>query len=227
MVALVFWGIGIAQVASETATPAAAFVDSFGVNVKLDYLDTPYGDFARVKQVLVESGLRNVRTDPKNVEKLIALGEAGIRFTALMQPSREGMTETEWHDEILASLRPIQPWLVAIEGPNEPDGGYIRELKPYPDAVIAYQKVLYQTVKADPQLKAFPVIVPSIAYPPNTVKVPNLPGDLGNIHSYHGARPPETCGCRAHPNCHRPNTRSALSAFTFSRATGAASFTNS
>ena len=189
---LTWGGLSVAHATPETAIPADAFVDSFGVNIKLSYTDTPYGDFAKVKQTLLDSGMRHVRTDPKEVAKLNELAASGIRFTCLMQPSRAGMSEKEWQDEILSSLRPIQSSLVAIEGPNEPDGGYIRELKPFPDAMISYQKLLYQTVKADAQLKRLPVIVPSIAFPPNSVKVPNQPGDLGNTHSYHGARPPET-----------------------------------
>jgi len=176
----------------ESAKPADTFVDSFGVNIKLDYKDTPYADFAKVKQVLQDSGIRNLRVGTGQPDELSTLGNAGFKLTCLMQPSQAGMSPEGWGAEILASLHPLQPWLAAIEGPNEPDGGYMKSLQPFPGAVIAYQKLLYQVVKGDPQLANIPVIVPSLGSPPKSAQMPNQPGDQGNIHSYHGSRPPET-----------------------------------
>ena len=54
--------------AQETAKQADSFVDSIGINIKLNYTDTPYGNFPMVEQVLQQAGIRHVRggVDPNS-----------------------------------------------------------------------------------------------------------------------------------------------------------------
>ena len=180
------------KAAPETAIDPEKFVESVGVNVKLAYADTPYNDFARVKLKLNEAGIRHIRDGVTNPEKVNELGAAGISLMAIIQPAKAGMSRDEMKAEMLDGLRKVRGSLRAIEGPNEPDGSYNTQLQPFPQAVIDYQKLLFDSVKADADLKKFPVVATSIGFPPNSAKTPDVACDWGNTHSYHGARPPET-----------------------------------
>jgi hypothetical protein len=69
----------------EKAASADAFVDSVGVNVHLHYQDTSYSNFPKVKQALLELGLRHVRdgltdtTWQDYYDRHNELGQSGIR----------------------------------------------------------------------------------------------------------------------------------------------------
>jgi len=100
---------------AESARPAAAFVDFFGVNTHLGYSDTAYRDYEGiVKPRLLELGVRHIRDGTFNDEvlgKYLDLGQHGIRLLFITDSKRAA--------ERTRKLRPV---LFAIEGINEPDG---------------------------------------------------------------------------------------------------------
>jgi hypothetical protein len=100
---------------AESARPADAFVDFFGVNTHLGYYDTAYRDYEGiVKPRLLELGVRHIRDGTFNDEvlgKYFDLGQHGIRLLFITDPKRA-----------VERARKLRPVLFAIEGANEPDG---------------------------------------------------------------------------------------------------------
>lgn len=181
--------------ASGAVTPARSadsFVDSVGVNTHLYYNDTPYHqNFGTVRQRLLELGVRHIRenlvTDrPDQYERLRTLAAAGVRPTLILGDPDYGTSGLAELTSILRSE--LAQTVEAVEGPNEWDlrrgGNWMSSLAPY-------QAQLYSAVKGSPQLSRLPVIGPSLG---NTNSVgSDVSGslDLGNIHSYPNAEPPE------------------------------------
>lgn len=63
-----------------TALAADDFVDSVGLNLRLDYLDTPYADLARVGERIAELGVRHlIDTSTTDLARLARLTSAGPR----------------------------------------------------------------------------------------------------------------------------------------------------
>lgn len=171
----------------EQARPADSLVDSIGVNVKLTYYDTPYADYSRLKEELRESGIRHIRDglndDPKEVQRLNDLATSlGIKSTLTVY-----RLDAAHPQSVLDELAVVKPSVEMIEGPNEPDAGFSWNGKTFPESVIQFQHLLYQTMKSS-SLASMPVLAPSISYPPKSALVPNIECDFGNIHSYHGAQ---------------------------------------
>ena len=179
---------------SETARSADSFVDSIGVNVKLSYLDTPYGDFDKLEAVLKRSGIRHIRdgltAKPEIQQRLLKLHADGIGATLIVDGDAliPGFGP---QNEFLKRMAVLAPAVEMFEGTNEADAGCAFDGKQFPSSLDELQHILYRTVKNGPYA-AIPVIAPSMGYPPNSTKIPNEPGDFGNIHSYHGARNPGT-----------------------------------
>ena len=103
------------------ATPAAAFVDSIGIQTHINYVDTPYAQWNRVRSELVRLGVRHVRdalpmssTFVPNHRQFAA---AGIRCTCGVKAA-EGLTP----DAIVRAARAATD-VEAIEAPNECDAG--------------------------------------------------------------------------------------------------------
>ena len=207
--ALTVWGaslvlcgpLNFAYATPETARKSDDFVDSIGINVKLRYIDTPYGNYAAVKSKLQSLGVRHIRDGLEKPDandqllmesRLLDLAANGIKSTLIFSP---GMTETGYsaEDSILRGLGRVQGAIEAVEGPNEPDANFSFNGKGFPQGAIDYQNVLWSTVK-NSGYSALPVIAPSISSPPNSDQIQGMEyvSDYGNTHSYHGARNPET-----------------------------------
>jgi hypothetical protein len=167
---------------AESARPADAFVDFFGVNTHLGYYDTAYGDYEGiVKPRLLELGVRHIRDGTFNDEvlgKYLDLGQHGIRL--------QFITDSQRAVERGRQLRPV---LFAIEGVNEPDG----RKGDWVPRIRTEQQRLYEAVKGDPATRDLPVAVSSLA---NLRDSPAKLGDLtpyldfGNMHPYAAGNPP-------------------------------------
>lgn len=182
-----------AQWQTETARPAADFVNSVGVATHLRYLDTAYKHYDDIiKPRLLELGVRHIRDGGKNkgfYEKLNDLAGYGIRATLVMDP-RDGLTPD---NAIAEGLQPVLGAVEAVEGPNEWDVHPKLRYQglAFPDGVRNYQTGLYRALKANPDTQNLPVLLPSLAIPENGRKLGKLEaGDMGNMHSYAGGNLP-------------------------------------
>ena len=167
---------------AESARPADAFVDFFGVNTHLGYYDTAYRDYeAIVKPRLLELGVRHIRDGTFNddvLRKYLDLGQHGIRLLFITDSKRA-----------VERARKLRPVLFAIEGVNEPDG----RKDDWVARIRAEQQNLYEAIKGDPATRDLPVAVSSLA---NLRDSPAKLGDLtpyldfGNVHPYAAGNPP-------------------------------------
>lgn len=180
----------------EQAQSAATFIDSIGVNAHLSYLDTTYGNFARVEDDLRSLGVRHVRegvhlgsNDLNNLlfGHWIELGKIGIRFDAVLDPREK--------------LGPLTPALIArveqmsgntiqsFEGPNELD----INMPNWIDVDRDFQKSIYSSVQSASSQRPI-VIAPSLAFVSKGKEFGgSLTGfDEGNLHSYPGGKMPST-----------------------------------
>jgi hypothetical protein len=195
--------IGVAAIASIShaafaapvpALQADTFVDSIGVNTKLSYTDTPYGDYPKLKEMLAESKIRHIREGLYN-DPVMAAHEndlatsLGIHCTIIVGGDLAKTGDVG--KELIRRLSMVRPSVEMLEGPNEPDAGFTYNGKQFPESIITYQKLIYSAEKSS-DFAAIPFLVPSISFPPKSSQVPNIPGDYANIHSYHGGRNPET-----------------------------------
>ena len=144
-------------VSAEKATSADTFVDSVGVNVHLHYLDTSYSNFSRVKQSLVDLGLRHVRdglvdtTWQDYYNHHNELGRSGIKGIFTTSPSQS--------DQLLLDYpRRMKDSFEAYESPNEYDQSHNPD---WAGTLSEFVTRLNTTVKANPSTSRFPVIGPS------------------------------------------------------------------
>ncbi len=182
---------------SEQAQSAAAFVNSIGVNAHLSYLDTSYGNFARVEDELRALGVRHVRegvhlgsNDSNNLlfGRWIELGKMGVRFDAVLDPREK--------------LGPLTPTLIArieqlsgntiesFEGPNELD----INMPNWIDVDREFQKSIYSSVQSASAQDRPQVLAPSLAF---ASKGKEFDGTLagfneGNLHPYPGGKMPSS-----------------------------------
>lgn len=178
----------------EPARPADAFVDAIGVNVHLSYFDTAYSNYTGViKPRLLEAGIRHIRdgcpgrNQTEFQRRLNDLGRSGVKAMLICPPHTGKGTK-----EILDALKAVPDALELVEGPNETDGAGInyQGLK-FPEGTRTFQNDLFAAVKADPQLKAFPVVMSSISDPEKAPKLGQLESaDFANTHCYAGGGPP-------------------------------------
>ena len=172
---------------------AAAFFDSVGVNVHMSYFDTVYGDFERVRDALVELGVRHIRDGAcvgckEQRKRLLALGELGFKATWIMREPGSPDTVAALVDLVTG---PMAGMTAAVEGPNEFDRsgrpGWVSELR-------AWQSELYRRMKANPATRNVPVLAPSLTDGRSYGRVGDLSGvaDRGNVHPYAGGDMPGT-----------------------------------
>lgn len=191
---------------TEQAQSADRFVDSIGVCTHWSYGDTPYGfAYERVKQRLVESGIRHVRDGL--TPRISDLAKLGIHTTVVCEPDLGSPAE------IRARVKAINAdglAIDAIEGPNEPDLFWARFKKSYrgqgyaqgDSGIIAgasaFQKDLYAAFKADSataQIRVIGIALGKTYDPGGGHPNPLPPGSLtdavdwGNFHPYPGGNP--------------------------------------
>jgi len=183
--------------APVAAIPAAAFLDSIGINLHVAQGNDP----ASYVGPLRYTGIRRARDGAGEIGSLIALHrETGARFVIFADGDLLGM---------LAAARSLARAgaLLALEGPNEPNNfpiEYRGSIGGGPggrwDAVAALQRDLYAAAKADPALRKYPVFGVSETGAETTnvglqfLKIPEGAGtifptgtvfaDFANVHNY-------------------------------------------
>jgi hypothetical protein len=165
---------------------AEALVDSIGVVLHFNYVDTAYGRQAEVVSRLHELGVRHIREgmpprDGPLASGLRAASAAGIGATLL-----PGDPERDPAAGVADSLAVMGDHIDAFEGPNELDNvgdpAWVEKLR-------GYMPRLEDAVRE--QAPGIPVVGPSFVQPASRLEVPaDLPG-LYNAHPYPGGGPPE------------------------------------
>jgi hypothetical protein len=176
------------------AQSARGFGDSVGVNVRLNYLDTSYGDYERVEARLRELGVRHVSDSlctscGWQVERLQRLAAVGIRANLGIGWMSGGPATIGPGLQVLRNQ--LTGSAVSVSGVNEPD------ISGDPDWIAktrAFHIELYRQVKAAPATAGLPVIGPSLVHRESRAALGDLSAhvDRGNIHPYPGGSMPLT-----------------------------------
>jgi hypothetical protein len=174
------------------AQPAAALLDSMGINTHFPFTDSAYATrYADVRAKLVALGLHHVRDAPNG--HMADLATAGIMTTMLAEPSSG--TPVALRDRVKA-LNAHGPVVDAVEGANEPDMFWQRlhiawQGQGYPEGPALWQRELYAAFKSDPATAALTIIGPSLglAGMPNATPPASWKGlweyaDWGDFHPY-------------------------------------------
>lgn len=192
-----------APAAAETVSVASAgaFRDSVGVDTHIVYFDTTYGQWSRVLSALTALGVRHVRDgvygnpapqwhdwNEAYYRAVLAAASDGIKFDfGLGQPGSRAGDLAQLVAVVAGRLRGA---VDAVEDPNEFDN--YSGLAAWAPPLVAYDKALYEIVKATPSLHALPVIGPSFGSPGGPLAVGDQSRflDVGNIHPYTGGLSP-------------------------------------
>lgn len=174
------------------ARSARDFGETLGVNVRLTWIDTAYGDYNTLHARLRELGARHVHDGicadcPYQMDMLRRLARDGIKAELGVASLRGGSAQMQ---KSLAGVKALGPGVVeAVTAPNEPD------LEPVTDWVgktRAHQAELYSRVKGDPALAYLPVVGPSLVHRASRFTLGDLSANLdrGNLHPYPGGSLP-------------------------------------
>lgn len=176
------------------AVPADSVVDSYGVGIHLNFLDTPYVDYAAVARALADLGVRHVRDDlfldaPRQYAAIATVArEAGVRFDLILgRPDRPGTPED--YVRTVADRLPAGA-VESLEGINEWD--LFGNGTDWVTAMATWQQRLYTAAKTDPATADLPVLAPALAFRWNYSETGNLTpyADESNAHMYPGGFPP-------------------------------------
>lgn len=186
------------------ARRASDFVSSMGVNVHLEYLGTPYQNYAAINSRLIELGMHHVRdeindtADGQFVSELRQMKTMGYTVCGLIEggndypPAGEGLEARN----VVPMIQDLLPSIDAVEGPNEPDDStmppfaYGLDYLRYPEGAINESENLWEIVKGDPAISDLPVLVMSEGTPRDFLKLaavtppPIHYANLGNMHAY-------------------------------------------
>lgn len=159
-------------------------IDAGGVNAHLAWTDTIYWqNWPLIKRLLVESGIRHVRTGAteQSLGRLEELAEYGIDFLIVDSPLEAGHAAAKRLNS--GGVRIVD----AVEPPNEKDGQWAM--------LCEHQEALWNLYKNDPATADIKVLSPSLA---NWTGTPGLiaacpsirdHADVGNVHDYSGTAP--------------------------------------
>lgn len=182
---------GSSPMRTETAHPAAAFVDSVGVNIHLSYHDGPYGNEAAVVRALRNLHVRHIRDGVARGQDGVcrtarAIAASGARFTYITQAD---LTTAD----LVAWSRCNGQAIEAYEGLNEYDIMHPAGVSDWATAVQESQRRLYAAVKGTPELASLAVVAPSLTSEDAFRAVGDLSAftDYGTVHDYFGGREPE------------------------------------
>jgi hypothetical protein len=177
-----------------TAQNASSFIATLGVNTHLSWTGTQYTNASTVASELKYLGLNNVRDTIDNSTSygvINTLMSQGVHFDLWTDKSDMSGFLSQAHN-----LQVAHPGgVIAIEGPNEVDGwpvswngqtGYAGS--------DAYQKALFNSVKADPVLANTPVYLMTVSgmTPSKYQAVGDMhaSANYGNVHIYWGGGQP-------------------------------------
>jgi hypothetical protein len=182
--------------AAVQAKTSDALVESIGVNTHLNYDDTPYGQFEKVRQSLAELGIRNIRDQvglhrPDINAHFRQLATEGVHLDVIAGDPQERWGTGTVSQQLDVIQNELAGSVTSIEGPNEYD------LSGYPNwasELRTYTRELAEGVRSRPKLASLPIIAPSIVMGENEEKIGNLTPWItdGNTHTYMGGEMPET-----------------------------------
>ncbi|MCG8365391.1 MAG: hypothetical protein MJA27_18935, partial [Pseudanabaenales cyanobacterium] len=193
------------------AVQADRFIDSIGVAVHLNYYDTSYGDFDRVKNALDFLGVRHIRDGLNNNQKYLnrveELNQQGIKLTAVVPYQTKSVAD------ILTRVKAAGDAVEAIEGPNETDiFDFSYQGQKSFQGAQAIMHDLYKALQTDPVLgdngRDIPLIQTSVGHEHKKneagLTYPELLGDLsayadyGNSHNYFSFGAPPSAKIDSH-----------------------------
>jgi hypothetical protein len=172
------------------AQSARAFGDSVGVNARLYWDDTAYGDFNTIQARLRELGVRYIRdgicaTCTGGIDRLKRLAAIGIRANVIVTDLPGGVPKMQ---ENLDAIRTkVREAIISIEPPNEPD---LSGDPLWLERTRTYQRELWARVKAIPGIADITVLGPAVAWARAEVGDLSAYLDQGNFHPYPGGHPP-------------------------------------
>lgn len=189
----------LAQVKIQ-AREADRFVDSMGIDVHMEYTQTPYKNYAAINLKLQSLGMRHFRdeindTDPSFVEELNHIGKLGYSLCGLIAggndyPPPGSRLEAS---AVVPMIHSLQPTIDAVEGPNEPDNkSFLYDGVEYPQGAINESEDLWNIVKGSSEIGALPVLVMSEGNAQDFTQLAAItppPIDYatyGNMHAYQG-----------------------------------------
>lgn len=167
---------------AEAAIPEADLLDTFGVNVHLNYTDGAYADLDRVTADMRYLGLVHIRThdggDVVPLDSYAKLASQGLHFNLIATPD-----QMDRNVDFAAGLEARVPGsITSVEGFNEINNWPFayRGLQGE-DAARAAQAVLYAKVKGRKELAHVPVL-----YFTGGQETDHLSGmaDIANVHAY-------------------------------------------
>ena len=176
-----------------------AFVDAVGVDTHFNYTNSPYvSEWPALSEALVRSGIRHIRDggkpEPQYLARLAYLGQHGIKHGV-------GASIRADAAEIDAHISAYAPYVDYVEGPNEYDSQ--RNVDPdWAGRVAAFQKLLYETVRANPANAGIKVIGPPL-------ERTELYSDLGVLDQYEDAGNLHTGTCDLNPGTSDPRRKIA------------------
>jgi hypothetical protein len=182
------------EIHQERAQPAAAFIDSIGVNVHLTYRTGPYGNVSGVESLIHRLGVQHLREgvtldqpDICTVDRAIAAN--GPRFDYITQPGLSVQQLASW-------AACVGPAIESFEGPNEYDISHPASDPDWVSTIRRAQIALYANVKGDRRLARLRVIGPSLTSEKAFRTVGDLSAsmDAGNMHNYLAGHEPGTGG---------------------------------
>jgi len=180
-----------AALADVQAVPAAAFVDSIGVNTHFGYTRGPYGrQWPEVRDALLRSGIRHIRDSLFDTawqpyyDHLNELGERGVGVTLV--------TSFDQTPRLLGAYPARVHRIDAYEDPNEVD--YYAHSDDWAQQLRTFAPVVWTAAKKlSPPL---PVIGPSLQTCDHYAALGDLSAymDYGNSHDYFSGNNPGTPG---------------------------------
>jgi hypothetical protein len=176
----------------EPARSADSLVETIGLACHWAFHNTMYHlKWEQLHQQFGSLGVRYVRDglDLRTSHLEDLWKRYGVRTILVTEPV------LSW-DKYIEAWKARRPWIAAIEGPNECNGGWLKmhatyQGKSWPGGPRLFQDDLFRYVKGDPALKDIPVIAPSTAYKGFGRELAPLRSfDYANAHSYAGGAVP-------------------------------------
>ncbi|WP_243056631.1 hypothetical protein [Nocardioides sp. SR21] len=175
------------------AIASDSVVDTYGVGIHTNFLDTPYRDADAVAAAVKDLGVRHVRDDlyldaPRQYAAIRTVAAAGARFDLILGRPDGSATPTDYV-ETVARLAPGA--VESIEGVNEWDlkggDGWVPEM-------VGWQRGIWDAARANPATADLPVLSPALAFRWNYAQVSDLSpyAHFANAHMYPGGYRPTT-----------------------------------
>lgn len=173
------------------ARSADSLVESYGVGVHMNWLDTPYAQTTTMLNALSDLGVRHIRDDfdmnaPRQWDVFRQAAQRGIHVNLITGNPTDSHSAKEYVDTIGAQV----PGAVeSLEGTNEWD---ISGRSNWTSELRSRQAALYQAAKANPATRDLPVLAPSMAFVNNLTSLGDISSmvDESNGHFYAGGRVP-------------------------------------